>query len=183
MTRRRRSLDDWGLIISLTLAAAAALILCRGVVFARAPEPQHVALAMSDPDLTLVKALVAEAGYTPVRDHPAILHVLRKTGGRRPTSQAMQAVNYCSVFKPSKHTSRHRQQVSAADWSYMKAAAPHVSKLVRAWLRGADIPDPCGGRAVHWGSVEDMKARRIDPSVYLDCGGTRNVFISEWKQL
>ncbi len=185
MTRRsrRRSLDDWGLVISLTLALAAALILGRSVVSALAPEPQHVELAESDPTLILVKALVAEAGYSPVADHTAILHVLRNVGGRAPRSQALQAVNYCSVFKPTKHATKHRHQVGTADWAYMNAAAPTVSKLVKAWVRGAEIADPCGGRAVHWGSVEDMKARRIDPAVYLDCGGTRNVFISEWKQL
>jgi hypothetical protein len=181
-SRKKRDLDDWGLIIALSLAIGAALLLTRSV-WAAAPDPSQVQMADKDPELILARALVAEAGYRPQRDHTAILHVLRRRGGDSLRAQARLAVSYCSVFKPSSKPTRHRFLVSNADWPYLRRSAPAVTRLVRAWARGVDVPDPCGGQAVHWGSPDDMQLRSIDPAVHVDCGGTRNVFLSEWRQL
>jgi hypothetical protein len=165
----------WSLVF---LLAGTVFLLARAAM--AAPE-DYVHIAKRDPALILARALVAEAGYSPRKDHPAILHVLRKRTQRKdPVGDALLALQYCSVFKDSRQT-RHAIKAREAPWEYLQSAAPEVSQLVRAWVRGHQVKDPCKGKAIHWGSRDDMHARDIDGRVAVDCGGTANVFLSAWK--
>lgn len=177
--RKQRQKDSpvwfWSLAV---LIAGTVLILARAAL--AAPEDFET-LARRDPALILTRALVAEAGYSPRKDHPAILHVLRKRAPRKdPVGDALLALQYCSVFKDSRQT-KHAIKAREAHWDYLRHAAPEVTQLVRAWVRGVRVPDPCKGKAIHWGSTDDMRSRDIDGRVAIDCGGTANVFLSAWK--
>lgn len=137
-----------------------------------------------DPALILARALVAEAGYRPRADHAAILHVLARRAQRLAAPSPMRAharlaVLYCSALRLDRtpHTT-HGITARTASWTYLERRAPDVVGLVRAWERGDEIPDPCGGRAVHWGSRLDVRARGWPASAVVDCGDTANVFLA-----
>lgn len=135
-----------------------------------------------DPALILARALVSEAGYAPRADHVAILHVLAHRSERLRIrdplrAHARLAVLYCSALRIDRTPlSRHAATTRAATWRYLEREAPEVVQLVRAWAAGERPEDPCGGRAVHWGSRFD--ARRWPASAVVDCGDTANVFLS-----
>ena len=173
--RKPRNSVSWA---AIALGIGSIILLARAAL---AAPSDYREVALSDPALILARALVAEAGYRPRRDHPAILHVLRKRAPRKsPVGDALVALQYCSVFKDSRQT-RHAIKARDADWRYLERAAPEVSKLAKAWVRGVPVKDPCNGQAIHWGSLDDMRKRDLDGRVAVDCGGTANVFLSAWK--
>lgn len=137
---------------------------------------------------SLLTAFVAEADFDAPADHAAIGHVLV----RRATVQGVPveelAQRYVSVFKPRVVSARAHWLRGLttectpppawprnARWS--RAACLNVVARARALLSG-DLPDPCHGRAQHWGApygVDHARALRAGWE-RVDCGNTANAF-------
>ena len=120
--------------------------------------------ARRDPALLLAQALIAEAGWTVRNDHVAILYVLL----RRSTLPAFQrddgllpecrvALAYVRAFHPRGALSDRQRRMRALDWPLLEERAPGVARLTRGWVAGTRPPDPCAGRAWHWGSRVDTR--------------------------
>ena len=163
-----------------SLLSSACLVLALASPSDAAPNPLE-RIAKRQPALILARALVAEAGYTPRADHPAILHVLRHRSQRKdPVGDAFLALQYCSVFHagvntPQTDTLRH------ASMEYLRANAPDVVLLAEQWVAGAEMADPCRGAAIHWGSPEDIERKAIGMRSRVPCGDTVNIFLRSWR--
>ena len=165
---------------NLNLLSSACLVLLIATQSEAAPSPLE-RVAKRQPALILARALVAEAGYSPRADHPAILHVLRRRSWRKdPVGDALLALQYCSVFHagvttPQTDTLRH------ASMEYLRANAPDVVLLAEQWTAGAEMADPCLGVAIHWGSPEDIERKAIGMRSRVPCGDTANIFLRAWR--
>lgn len=170
--------------IAIMFAASSCSLLAK----ARPPLPQDQRTELSV--LWLARAMVSEADWTYHRDHAAIAWVLRRgwTHARRANPQATFAGHiraYCAGLKRgirrsdrqvkviSLHLGASKPQAWAPwEWREYRARWRKVVLYARAWMRGA-VPDPCGGRADHWGGPMDVPP----PSFrYVSCGPTRNIF-------
>lgn len=149
-----------------------------------APFPDDEALVTQ-----LLQAFVAEADFDAPADHAAIGHVLIRRATQAGISLADMAHAYVSIFKASvqgyPRTRWVRGLTSACEappmwpssirWS--RPACLNVVARARALLSG-DLPDPCHGRAQHWGSrtgVDHARALRAHWK-RVDCGKTLNAF-------
>jgi len=138
-------------------------------------------LARTDPALLLAQALVAEAGWTVHDDQAAILHVLkrrarlpafRRDDGLRP--EVRVALSYVRTFNPRRAPTERQRRMRALDWPLLEERAPGVVDIVRRWVDGERVPDPCRGLAWHWGSASDTRRSAL-PRV--DCGRTTNRYL------
>jgi len=132
--------------------------------------------------MTLVRALLGEAGWRPVNDHPAMLHVLK----RRTTLPAHEgftltrmAQEYAKFLDPDRDPELpHRAAINALT---IDTAPQWAVRLVDQFLKDpASVEDPCKGQAWHWGAkweVTVSKKRRVD------CGYTLNVFLGLKKHI
>lgn len=121
----------------------------------------------------LAKTLLAEAGEAPLVDHAAILHVLkrRQTLPRLEDHSLAEVAQAYSVFWRDPPSSAHARSIRALTWDEIPA---WTKELVETFEAGA-LPDPCEGRAWHWGSAEDAAHRPdLEP---VGCGTTANVFL------
>lgn len=133
--------------------------------------------ASSENRLTLVQALLGEEGWRPSDGHPAILHVLdrRRTlpkfKGLSLTGMANEYAKFLSPKRPKDSTPARRAVFALT----LETAPGWAVKLVDQYLDDpASVPDPCRGRAWHWGSWSDVQTsvrRRVD------CGRTHNIFL------
>lgn len=138
----------------------------------------------------LAIAWVAEANWNAPRDYAATGHVLAWRWRNLPALQEMEfgevITSYVAVFRKSRRT-RRMQWVLGLNaggemplaWDMRLSWAAHrplwgrVLRFASAFLRGR-VPDPCGGRARHWGGPGiDTPSNRLRP---IDCGDTHNVF-------
>ncbi len=143
--------------------------------------------------LTLARALVAEATWSRI-DHAAIAWVLQKRWRqrqqRRPTwTFEEQVTAYCSGMRlRSKRTAWFRSlpenpvaSIAPVNWPSKREWAeyvPHWERVlvtVDQWQAG-DVVDPCRGKAIHWGSVEDSSRPTRGGWRAVACGPTRNIF-------
>lgn len=126
--------------------------------------------------MTLVRALLGEAGWRPANDHPAMLHVVN----RRRTLPAFEGYTltemmreYAKFLSPHRDPELpHRASINALT---IDTAPGWAVKLVDKFLEDPkSVKDPCRGEAWHWGATWEVnvsKKRRVD------CGYTRNVFL------
>ena len=138
--------------------------------------------ASSENRLVLVQGLLGEAGYRPANDHPSILHVLErrrhlpKYEGLSLTDMARKYAKFLSPYR-DKNSSPHRRGVFALT---LETAPGWTIKLVDRFLEDPEnVPDPCRGKAWHWGSYTDVqksKRKRVN------CGKTYNIFLSLREQ-
>lgn len=172
------------IVISLVALALLAL----NLVFVL---PLHAVMWPEETRLLLLKVLVGEAGYEEVADHPAILGVLAKRNqlpAWRGKDIAELAQVYSAVVREGLPTNANRARAARVT---RESAPEQIMQLVDALgdgtplvpCRGAWAPgmvcDPCRGRAVHWGSVQDSHS---SPLPVVACGRTRNVFLGERRQ-
>lgn len=152
----------------LAMALAAVLVMFRlgcGVA--------HV--AADDGTLMLtVRSLIGEAGETGHVDHVAILRVYdarHELPAWRNRPMRDLIARYSSVVRPGLPMNRNRLRVL----NITEDRAPRrVVELVRRWMAGEYIGNPCRG-ATHFGSYEDS---RRSPLVRVACTSpTRNVFL------
>jgi len=123
----------------------------------------------------IAKTLIAEAGEARCSDHAAILHVLKRRTGLprfRGRSIADVAQAYSSFWNDAPKKPR-QLQIHGLTWDEMPA---WTHQLIEAF-EGGLVPDPCEGKAIHWGSLEDSTKRTDLRAV--DCGQTANVFFDE----
>lgn len=160
----------------LLVSASALAILAAAAVHAEAPAlPDREAAAIATPGLVLAQALLLEDENprTMLRDHPAIVGVLRnrkQLPALAELSLAQIAVRYCAGFVSRNPTPR-QVRIRSYTWEQI----PTVTKqLVEKALAGEDVADPCRGRAWHFGNPQDARRHRGER---LDCGLTANVFI------
>ncbi|MCP4243506.1 MAG: hypothetical protein GY772_23370 [bacterium] len=132
---------------------------------------------VSDDDrLVLIQTMIAEAGWRKARDHAAILHVLDRRR-RLPLlapenlSLADMAKRYSKFHSPHKPINKHRARVKAVT---LESAPAWSHEAVTRFYDGT-LPDPCRGKALHWGSFSDYRGRTGFRSV-VDCGPTHNIF-------
>lgn len=142
--------------------------------------------------MLLVKMLVGEAGYEEVADHPAMLGVLVKRNqlpAWRGKGIAELAQAYSAVVREGLPVNINRERAARVT---RETAPAGIMQLVdslgdgvplvpcrMAWVPGM-VCDPCRGRAVHWGSVQDSRG---SPLPVVACGRTRNVFLGERRQV
>lgn len=143
-----------------------------------------------DTRLWMARAYVAEAGWGGSRDHVAISYVLarrwNKQAKKNPKMTLLSMIRrYCSGLGPRIHTKRQRwvrqlrynmtrplampRNVSwkALSWRWKDALA-----RAQQWYNGS-LPDPCKGRAWHWGGSMD----KPHPKMFrVWCGNTINIF-------
>lgn len=166
-----RKLKIIALFIALVLFLAMTL-----PAFAFSDEGQPV---RTDPALVLARTLLAEAGHRKISDHPAILHVLQKRADRAGISIARMSAAYSTPLRSNRTpTTPNARLARAASWRYLDANAPDIAQLARAWDHGEREADPCHGRAWHFGNEHDASSR-FPPDARVDCGPTRNVFLTE----
>ena len=130
------------------------------------PRDDRTALALSI-------AVAAESGLPHVSDHEAIPNVLARRWNEVDAFERWSfyrlITKYCSVFKIRESRRTRRQKWAMAltlgpqepmFWTPKASWAVHgpqwtviVQKMKRFLSRG--LPDPCRGRALHWGSSED----------------------------
>lgn len=129
-------------------------------LFARCP--QNAGAEPSDA-LTLSRAIVSEAGYSPGDETWAILHVLEwrrlNVPALRGLTVAQVARRYCSELNGRARTERaeRTRALTSAD------IPDEIEADVRAWLGGERPANPCDG-AVHWaarGFRRDWSSLRV----------------------
>lgn len=148
--------------------------------------------------MVMVKVMVGEAGYDLAADHPAMIGVLAKRNELpfwRGKGIREVAMSYSMVVKEGLPTNENRERAARVTRDCACAgepacacisAPPAIMALVdavgdgtplapcrRPWEPGM-LCDPCGGRAIHWGSAADAHA---SPLATISCGRTRNVFL------
>jgi hypothetical protein len=137
--------------------------------------PPEAAPDAGEEALTLARCVVGEGGWKSARDHAAVLHVLDRRARASGRTLLDQALAYAAGCDAARVTLERPRQ--AADWAAAVAT-------VEAFLAGA-LPDPCRGRADHWGGTAkgterdqaNIAARVADgTSAVVDCGPTRNTF-------
>ena len=159
--------------------SSAGLVLALAAPSEASPDPLE-RTAKRQPALILARALVAEAGYTPQTDHPAILHVLRRRSHRKDAvGDALLAIRYCSVFHAGVSTPQ-TDALRHASLEYLRLNAPDVVMLAEQWVAGVSMEDPCHGAAIHWGSPEDIARKAISVRSHVACGETLNIFLRSW---
>jgi len=148
------------------------LLLCTVLCTLLIPSPTDAGM---ENRMVLVRTLLGEAGWRPVNDHPAMLHVLE----RRRTLPAHEgytltdmAQAYAKFLDPDRDPELpHRKAINALD---IDTAPQWAVKLVDDFLEDPEkVKDPCRGRAWHWGATWEVmvpKSRRVN------CGRTLNVF-------
>lgn len=128
---------------------------------------------------TLARCLMGEAGDN-ARDHAAQLHVHQKRArwsGRTLVEQALEYANGCKAA---------RVDLDRAKFPEIWEA---TRERVEAFRRG-ELPDPCRGRATHWGGTvkgTEKDQERIAACLaagtceVVDCGKTKNTFFRTVK--
>ena len=137
------------------------------LIIARDVDPRDT--ARDDPRLLRAQALVAEGGWTLSSDHLAIIGVIRNRmtlPAFRDAAAPEHAVllRFVSAFKcgiPNERgrqptcDSERRRRMRSISWALVESHAPAIARVADMWTKGDRIPDPCGGAAWDWGSVED----------------------------
>lgn len=148
--------------------------------------------------IVMLKVMVGEAGYALGVDHPSMIAVLMKRNELpfwrdKPIREVAMA--YSMVVKEGLPTNENRERTARVTRACACAGEPEcacisaptaIMALVDAVGDGTPLPpcrrpwepgmlcDPCRGRAIHWGSVQDAHA---SPLATIACGRTRNVFL------
>ena len=127
--------------------------------------------------LVLIHTLIGEAGWTKARDHAAIMHVLDRRRqlpllAPERLSLADMALKYSKFHSPYKAPNKHRAAVKALT---LDTAPAWAHEAVDRFYAGT-LPDPCRGRALHWGSYEDYQQPSNATRAVVDCGKTYNIF-------
>jgi len=140
-----------------------------------------------DDVLWLARAMIAEADFVSTTDHAALAHVLIRKAERIPgLSIARIARVYCSGLGPNDaRTPRLKWVIELneagmqpkhwpkdATWEYYRPLWLAAMDRAQNAIAGT-LPDPCRGRAAHWGSPTDTPPRGLRR---IDCGDTANIF-------
>ena len=126
--------------------------------------------------MTLVRALLGEAGWRPRNDHPAILHVLERRRKNLPAFECYtlteMAQAYANFLDPDRDPELpHRAAIKALN---IDTAPGWAVKLVDKFLKDPNsVKDPCRGKAWHWGATWEVN---VSKKRKVDCGYTLNVF-------
>lgn len=178
-----------------TVAAALCLLVAASAT-AQSPLPQE---QWDDTTrLWLARAMVAEAGWEAPRDHVAIAYVITRrwkravqrwpqltfldmlrnycaglgTAGRELTPRQIWIRNLDELGPMSESEAPKGWPSSKARWSAHRDLWGQIVSRATAWGAG-ELPDPCRGRAEHWGGTTDLPKTRMVP---VDCGDTENTF-------
>lgn len=189
---RRLADSELFLLILFAAVLGVALIECDPVpALARAPllpDDQWSPVTQ----VWLARAMVGEAGWKSERDHVAIAYVLERrwrSMRRRWPDLRFEAVvlRYAKALGGGRREFTPRQRwirglAPMGDepdgWPRTCSWKRHLP-LWRAVLRRADrwrqrrLPDPCGGKAWHWGGTIDVPWKGLEE---IDCGDTANTF-------
>jgi len=133
--------------------------------------------------LVLVQGLLGEAGWKPVNDHPAILHVLERRRLNLPAfedhslTEMMQ--QYANFLSPNRDPEvPHRAAIMALT---IDTAPQWAVRLVNRFLKDPDsVRDPCRGKAWHWGAKWEVNVAKKNQ---VDCGYTLNAFLPLKKRV
>ena len=124
------------------------------------------------PTHTLALTLVAEAEYAET-DHAAILHVLDRRAARGGETPAQHAMRYSSFWRRPETPARVLRRIRKNPEKWRATL-----ERVRRFERG-ELPDPCRGRALHWGDREgDLARAKRAGWARVSCGNTANLFWS-----
>lgn len=154
--------------------------------------------------LWLSRGMVAEAGWTANRDHAAIAFVLARRWKNAVTRyQNLKFLDvirrYCSALDFKMRSISGRQiwlrtlgfdlqkpigwPEKKVSWENHKIRWKKILTMSELWVHNKII-DPCGGKAWHWGSPEDLPKGKM---TRIDCGKTLNVFYGlkgvQWKKI
>lgn len=146
----------------------------------------------SQTHLWLARAVVGEAGWRAENDHIAIPYVLLrrwKTMSRRWPDLKFKGVilAYAKALGGGRSSYTPRQQwirrlnfeglqpdhwPAKANWKYHKPIWYKILNRLDDWRLGR-VPDPCRGKAEHWGGEMDKPLATMHE---VDCGDTVNKF-------
>lgn len=140
----------------------------------------------------LARAMIGESGWLSVNDHVAIAYVLKRRwnaiqnrwpkirfktvilayakalgGGRREYTRRQIWVRSLSF-----DLSEPQGWPQKVSWKSHSKYWIQTLERVDRWVRG-ELPDPCKGRAFHWGGNMDTPRETMFP---VDCGDTINTF-------
>ncbi len=142
------------------------------VFVARCPA---LANASSDSEaLTLSRAIVSEAGYSPGDETWALLHVLEWRRQNVPALRGMSLGRVASLYC-SELNGRARTQRAAATRRLTSRDIPDtIERDVRRWLSGERPANPCRG-ATDWASPAHVRAQGLRA---IECDvPTQNAFV------
>lgn len=124
--------------------------------------------------LWIARGLMAEGGNE--TDSQAIIGVLRNRLGmaRRAGTLLSQVARRYMVPLHAGNMGERARHISSLRWDEIP---DRFRVLGLRAARGEEIPDPCQGQALHWGSQADVRRKRIPDNCRLDCGHTYNVFL------
>jgi hypothetical protein len=144
--------------------------------------------AQTEPSETLLlaQAMVLEADWISATDHAAIAHVLMRESKRAGVPLPSHIRRYVAGFKIKLPRNLMIRSLTAEGWepegwpqnlSWPKHQVWWWATIERAKraLAGT-LPDPCRGRADHWGGDMDLGRAERAGWVRVDCGDTANTF-------
>lgn len=140
-------------------------------------------LSRADDAVILARVAVAESGWSSPRDRAAIWHVIQRRAELVGWSLGGMAKAYSSPLKRGHWATgadasgrRPMGFPVALSWAAHRDRWRAILEEARAFLRG-QVPDPCAGRALHWGDRlgDRLRAERMGWAP-VNCGPTRNLF-------